>query len=158
LRSWPPRLQQWRVEVNTAAEKYQLAPELIGAVMDRESLWGMALKPRGPKGKGDAGHGHGLMQIDDRSFPDFCRDPEKWQDPLLNILFGAELLQKHMLRFSDDVACACAAYNAGAYKVGKLIILREHPSIQQLDDLTTGRNYVSDVLARIHRLQFGGEA
>jgi soluble lytic murein transglycosylase-like protein len=151
-------LQQWRVEVNYAAEKCRLAPELIAAVMDRESLGGMALTPRGPKGKGDNSHGHGLMQIDDRAFPDFCADPDKWQDPQLNILFGAELLAKLMLRFADDVACAIAAYNAGAYKVGRLVILHEGPSITQLDGLTTGRNYVSDTLARIHRLQFGGEA
>jgi hypothetical protein len=36
-----------------AAEKYNLQPSIIAGLGSRESLWGLALKPKGPAGTGD---------------------------------------------------------------------------------------------------------
>ena len=150
---WPPRLEQWRPEVLKAAKRTGLAPELIAAIMDRESLGGMALDPKGPTGTGDFGHGRGLMQIDDRAHPDFCGEPYFWADPGENILYGAQILVRN-LHALGDVPSAIAAYNCGVHRVERLLLMSPKPSIAQLDELTTGHDYVSDVLSRLHKLQF----
>lgn len=158
---WPNRLEQWRPEIEAAAAYTGLAPELIAAVMDRESLGGLALHPKGPEGTGDfghgqtLGHGRGLMQIDDRAYPDFAAEPEQWKDPALNIIFGARILARNISTFFDDVPCAIAAYNCGVHRVQRLLLMVPRPSVAQLDELTTGHDYVSDTLSRLHRLQFG---
>jgi soluble lytic murein transglycosylase-like protein len=159
---WPNRLQQWRLEVESAADQTELAPELIAAIMDRESLGGVALIPKGPAGTGDfghgqqLGHGRGLMQIDDRAFPDFCAGDE-WKVPARNILFGAKILARNVQAFRGDIACAVAAYNCGIHRVERLVMMHPTPSVHELDLLTTQHNYVSDVLHRLHQLQFGAD-
>ena len=67
--------------------------EVLAGIMCRETRGGTSplLDVQGPAGRGDGGHGHGLMQIDDRSFPDFCRSVQ-WSDARLNIDFGARVL------------------------------------------------------------------
>ncbi len=147
--------------MDSAAQLTGLAPELIAAIMDRESLGGVALRPKGPAGTGDfapgmsVGHGRGLMQIDDRAFPDFCSSDE-WKVPAKNILFGAKILARNVQAFDGDIPCAIAAYNAGIRRVERLMLMAPQPSIGQLDILTTNHNYVSDVLHRLGQLQFGG--
>ena len=44
----------------TAAERYQLPPEILLAIASRETNMRNII--------GDGGHGYGIMQIDDRSF------------------------------------------------------------------------------------------
>ena len=150
---WPARLEKWRREVEAAAAQTGVAPELIAAVMDRESLGGLALTPQGAAGTGDYGHGRGIMQIDDRSHIDFTSS-EDWKDPTLNILYGASILMRNLRMFGGDVPPAVAAYNAGTVRVGRLMAMVPAASIEQLDLLTTGKDYVSDVLGRLHKLQF----
>jgi len=158
--TWPYRLERWRQLIEDAATAYNLAPELIAAVMDRESGGGVYLTPVGPAGTGDEGHGRGLMQIDDRAHPDWCAQVDDsgtplWQLPEHNIAKGAEELARNLILFGD-VPSAVAAYNAGDGKVRRLILMVPRPSIHQLDQLTTGHDYVSDVLDRLHKLQFDG--
>ena len=155
--AWPNRLERWRPELESAAAQTGLATELIAAVMDRESLGGLALVPQGPEGTGDHGHGRGLMQIDDRAFPDFCSEPSQWQVAERNVAFGARILARNLRAFDGDIPCAVAAYNAGVYRVQRLLLMHPKPSIEELDLLTTNHNYVSDVLNRLHKLQFDGE-
>jgi membrane-bound lytic murein transglycosylase MltF len=122
-------------------------PSLIAGVIYRESWFGLLLKPKGPAGTGDNGHGHGLMQIDDRYF-EFARTG-KWQDPKENILFGTNLLKglyealKSNPVVKDELILpgALAAYNSGLSHVlnaiGKNI---------DVDSFTSGRNYSKFVL------------
>lgn len=49
----PARALPWVQPVTTAAAERDLSPYLLFAVMDRESLCGEALKPKGPSGTGD---------------------------------------------------------------------------------------------------------
>lgn len=160
MSAWPYRLERWRRVIEDAAAAYGLAPELIAAVMDRESGGGVYLIPIGPAGVGDQGHGRGLMQIDDRAHPEWCARMDLdgkplWQKPEHNVAKGAEVLA-HNLRIFGDVPSSVAAYNAGEGRVGRLVAMVPRPSIQQLDQLTTGHDYVSDVLDRLHKLQFDG--
>lgn len=142
----PYRAWRWRNEVQDVANQTGLDPYLIWAIMDRESLCGDALFPKGsPQGVGDGGHGRGLMQIDDRYHSDFCSDIKLWGDAYQNILYGATLLQTYIRTFKGDRAKGIASYNAGPTKVRK----SGFSTIGDLDTLTTGGNYVSDVGQRL---------
>jgi hypothetical protein len=147
---WPPRLDQWREQIDAAAEATGLAPELIAAVVDRESGGGDFLTPRGPSGTGDAGHGRGLCQIDDRFHADWLANND-WRDAAVNIMFGAKLL-KGYVDMLGGIPAGIAAYNAGPSRAQR-ILDNFGMDVSALDTITTGRDYVSDVLARVEQLQ-----
>lgn len=77
------------------AREESVSPFLIVAFGERESRWGEALSPKGPRGTGDVGHGHGLLQIDDRSFASWLNSND-WGDPLTNIRKGVQVLKGKM--------------------------------------------------------------
>lgn len=79
--------------IQRVASETGVSPVLIAAIMDVESGFGTLLSPTGPSGKGDGGHGHGLMQIDDRTHGAFLaqRDSNgtpKWADPYENVKYA----------------------------------------------------------------------
>lgn len=153
----PARLAQWQDVVGPCALYFKLDPALVMAIIDRESLGGEALKPRGPSGTGDGGHGRGLAQIDDRAHPfTSCEDDTGralWADPWFNVSYACRLLARLMLTFKGDVAAAVGAYNTGAGNVRKALaglpttaLLSER--VKVVDRHTAGHDYVADVLAR----------
>lgn len=99
---------------------------------------------------GDGGHGHGIMQIDDRSFPRFTSSGE-WRVPRLNIRMGGQVLSGKRSFLSSRsgltgdalVRASVAAYNGGEGAV--LQAVRRGASV---DSVTTQRNYSADVLER----------
>jgi hypothetical protein len=125
---------------------------------------------------GDGGHGHGIMQIDDRYHAEFIRSGS-WQDPRLNILKGAEILsgarstiervigrtsrctiggrrvefQVSVLTENAVERTALAAYNSGCRA------LYWTSQTGDPDRGTTGRDYAADTLRRAeHFRRFGG--
>src|SRR6478752_8426300 len=54
----------WIKTFKSAAATYQFPPEVLMAIASRETNMRNII--------GDGGHGYGLMQIDDRSFPEWC--------------------------------------------------------------------------------------
>ena len=98
---------------------------------------------------GDKGHGHGLMQIDDRSFPEFCHGDD-WKNIGTNIAKAMAILKgKAAYLFRHDIPAnllprgTIAAYNCGEGNVMKAI--RQHKDV---DTYTTHANYGSDVVSR----------
>jgi len=100
---------------------------------------------------GDSGHGHGLFQIDDRAYPEFCLS-ENWKDPFKSAHFVSGILheRKTTLRMyvwgaslnpTDLERAILASYNAGAGAV-----LRAIRGGYDVDQVTTGRNYSARVL------------
>jgi hypothetical protein len=135
--------------IRASVLKWNVRTEVLAGIMCRESAGGYALQPPGPAGVGDGGHGHGLMQIDDRSFPDFCAS-SLWQDPQSNIDFGAKVLAEkrtymisHTVNLGDVVVerCAIAGYNCGAARVVQAL-----KGGLDIDWFTTQRNYSKEVL------------
>ena len=160
--SLPTRVRTYWTFIQVAAEKHSLDPYLVAAIMDRESLCGLALRPEGPGGTGDGTHGRGLMQIDDRAFPEFCTTlmPDGtplWADPLANIEQACAILAKSRPRFvfakAPSVAMV-AAYNCGAGRVIHALLHLTQPTtaeaeLAELDQLCTHGDYCSDVIRRI---------
>jgi len=113
---------------------------------------------------GDGGHGYGIMQIDDRSFPDWCHSGT-WQDARADILKGALVLDakrqqiragqgkllniggesftgKPDLTQDEVLRTTLAAYNSGLWAYYSLTKSNDP------DARTTGRDYSADTLAR----------
>jgi hypothetical protein len=139
--------------IDASALKWRHRPEVLAGIMMRETAGGTSplLDKPGPEGRGDRGHGHGLMQIDDRSFPEFCASAD-WPDPAKNIDFGAKVLQRkraylaekmlgHYLDDENLERANIAAYNAGEGRV--LRSLMEH---EDVDTHTAHGNYSREVL------------
>jgi soluble lytic murein transglycosylase-like protein len=158
-RCLPARLARWARELAAASLVTGVDPYVLAAVMDRESLGGEALRPRGVAGFGDGGHGRGLMQVDDRYHASFVgavfgrSSGYLWQDPAFACLYGARLLEENLEAFGGDLLPAIAAYNASAKRVRAALDslppdASEVARLAAVDAVTTGHNYVSDVLAR----------
>ncbi|HSE17756.1 MAG TPA: transglycosylase SLT domain-containing protein [Pyrinomonadaceae bacterium] len=135
------RSRGWLPFFNDAASQFSFPVALLLAIASRESNIQNIL--------GDGGHGRGIMQIDDRSFPDFANSG-RWRDPRLNILMGARVLsgkQRFLSQRGVDAdvlkRASVAAYNSGEGNV--LRAIRRGLSV---DTFTANRNYSADVLGR----------
>ncbi len=141
-----------------AAAKYRHRPEVMAGIVMRETQGGLSplLDRPGPQGRGDRDkegryHGHGLCQIDDRSFPDFCAGPN-WKDAAKNIEMGARVVGRKRaflaartlgLKLTNDdlEKASIAAYNAGEGRVLKAIEQGRDP-----DNCTAHGDYAATVL------------
>ena len=94
--------------INAAAEKHEIEPELIKAVMRNESNFN-------PNAVSRAG-AKGLMQIMD--FNSRAMGVTNPFDPAESIDAGAKILKGHLTKYGD-VAKALAAYNAGGPTVDR---------------------------------------
>jgi len=129
---------------------------ILAAIDSRESRFGLALDG---DGLGDAGHGHGEMQIDDRSHAVFCASG-RWRDLAAsleyvhkNVIVPAfNYLGDHFEFFGEDYAAlfrgAIAAYNCGPGNVRKAM-----EAGQDVDARTTGKDYSADVIERAMALK-----
>lgn len=134
--------------IGTAARLHRHRPEVMAGIIMRETEGGLSryLDRKGPAGRGDGGHGHGLMQIDDRSFPDFCHGPH-WADPDKNIHFGAWVLSRKRAFLAPHCPeellerASLAAYNCGEGTVLKLLFKR-----LDVDVKTAHGHYSAEVL------------
>lgn len=162
----PKNLYRWWDLCVAAEHLHGVEAALTLAIIDRESLGGEALRPRGAAGLGDKGHGRGLMQIDDRYHKDFCAElmtdgTPAWANAWRNVEYGTRLLQtllERFLRRPRPIDAAIAAYNAGPDTVDRVFLELTEPvsafrERQELDALTTGGNYVTDVLRRRDKIR-----
>ena len=148
--------QGWLPYFAEAATRYGFDQDLLMGIASRETNIRNIL--------GDGGHGHGIMQIDDRSYPDFCKSDD-WKDPRKNILKGAEVLdfvKRREIRAGIGRRNECkgnrfegltlsdlgllrtsvAAYNCGC-RAYHAICVYGNP-----DRSTTGSDYSADVINR----------
>lgn len=130
-----------------AADEFGLNTLILAGLLEWESGFGANLTPPGPGGTADGGHGHGLAQIDDRTWGGWLATHD-WTDPRTNIRKGAEILADNLKRFGGDYTKALAAYNAGPRAVERAVAAGEDP-----DNVTSGGKYVKSVLARAARLE-----
>lgn len=142
LKQYLPLIVKW-------AAGFNLRPELICGIISRE-IGDHLSDPEPHKTVGDYGHGHGLMQLDDRTaFNRRIIDSGEWADPCRNIAHGCNLLDeirkelRNRLKRDPIEHEILAAYNAGGRRVAAAIRDGRGP-----DAPTTGRDYGADVLRR----------
>jgi soluble lytic murein transglycosylase-like protein len=135
------RTNGWMPFFEEAAQAFNFPVALLMAIASRETNIRNIT--------GDGGHGRGIMQIDDRSFPDFANSSHS-KDPRRNILKGGEILNGKRKFLSNKgvsgdllVRGSVAAYNGGEGRVLKAI-RNQH----NVDSVTAHGNYSSDVLGR----------
>lgn len=155
------RMKQWAPQLAAAEMCYGVDPFTLAAIIDRESEGGGALTPPGPEGRRADGFGLAQLHQDEHVSFLLAQSPDGkplWTDPSLHILYTA----KHFRRLVDafqlaegiDLPPAIAAFDIGVRRVR--IILAQKPfselstdsKIATLDEATTGKDYVSDVLSR----------
>jgi len=135
------RSRGWLPFFNEAASQFSFPVALLLAIASRESNIQNIL--------GDGGHGRGIMQIDDRSFPDFANSG-RWRDPRLNILMGARVLSGKQ-RFLSQRGVEGDLLRRGsvaAYNSGEGNVLRAIRRGLSVDAFTAHQNYSADVLGR----------
>ncbi len=149
---------QYGVMIAEAAAKHRHRPEVVAGIVMRETQGGLSplLDRPGSEGRGDRDkegryHGHGLCQIDDRSFPEFCAGLD-WKDAAKNIEMCARVVGRKRaflaartlgLKLTNDdlERAAIAAFNAGEGRVLKAIEQGRDP-----DSCTTHGDYAAAVL------------
>ena len=101
---------RYGAQIAAAAQAHGLDPQLLAAVAAQET--GGPGNNSGNNIVGDGGHGHGLFQIDDRSWA-FAKTPAA-MDPARNAQMAASILQENLQRYGGNVRAALSAYNAGS--------------------------------------------
>lgn len=96
-------------QIASAAAKYGVDARLLAAVAAQET--GGPGSNAGRNVVGDAGHGHGVFQIDDR-FHSFAKTAQAMQ-PQANADYAAGMIASLLHRYGGDVHKALSAYNAG---------------------------------------------
>ncbi len=104
-------------QIAAAAAAHHLDPRLLAAVAAQET--GGPGSNSGRNIVGDHGHGHGVFQIDDRSWA-FARSPAA-MNPAKNAEMAATILADNLHTYGGDIRAALAAYNTGSpQKTGTL--------------------------------------
>ena len=112
--------------IKQVAEEQGVDPFVIAALGWQESGWTTRspYTPLGdPCGTGDAGHGHGIMQIDDGTWSSWLASND-WCDPMVNVTKGAQIFRDNLDRalaagLTGDFAvqAAIGAYNHGGKSI-----------------------------------------
>lgn len=135
------RANGWIEFFAEAARNFNWPTALLMAIASRETNIRNIL--------GDSGHGHGIMQIDDRSFPAFTSSG-RWRVPRLNILMGGEVLsgKRRFLSSRGVTGETLTRASVAAYNGGEGRVLRAITRGLGVDSVTTNRNYSADVFER----------
>lgn len=136
----------WLEIFKLAAAKLSFPVEVLIAIGSRETN----LDPKYQSVTGDGGNGHSIMQIDIRSYPEFC-ESGAWKNINLAIPYGAGVLDEKRKQVQSAsgipedkvLQIAIAGYNCGATRA-----INNFRSGRPIDSNTTGKDYSSDVLKR----------
>ena len=101
---------RYGAEIEAAARAHGIDATLLAAVAAQET--GGPGSSSGNNIVGDGGHGHGVFQIDDRTWA-FAKTPAA-MDPAKNADMAASILSDNLGRYGGDVHAALSAYNAGS--------------------------------------------
>jgi hypothetical protein len=149
LKALPPHARQFAAALESAALAHGVDPFLLAAIIEQESDFGASLSPKGPAGKGDNGYGHGVGQIDSRTWGAWLK-ASRWWDFEINARKAAEVLATGLRAFPSNLAAGIAAYNAGPGRVRAALTAGRPPG--SVTTHTKGESYPDSVLRRLARL------
>lgn len=119
----------WRGTIARLAERYDLSPAVIEALVWQESRWQAgALSPKGARG---------LAQLMPGTARDLGANPD---NPVENVAAGAHYLHALLDHFHGNLEEALAAYNAGPARVARA---------GGVPPIAETRGYVAAILARL---------
>lgn len=98
--------------IAAAAAAHDLRPELLAAVIQKESNWDT-------NAVGDGGRALGLMQMHRGACQDVGAVWEEMKDPAKSIPAGAAYLKRMLLACGGDTMWALAAWNQGPTVIGR---------------------------------------
>lgn len=148
-------LLRWQPIIEAEAAAAGLPGSLVAAIISRETdaREKYCLPPQEGGALGDGGFGHGPMQIDKRSFPEWCA---KWSKGQLSLREGVKqgcaVLKQKMRSVAVLIPempeelrlrAAIAAYNCGEGNVRRVF-----RAGHDIDSRTAHKTYSADVLAR----------
>lgn len=131
----PKRYEAFREPIARAAEKHGIPPEILFAIVRKESDGRVDVT-------GSDGHGQGPFQIDDRYHADWLAKNENGRDLDSAADYAASLMADNLKRTGGDMEKALVLYNASPKRMTEVIARGEHP-----DAATTGGNYSRSALA-----------
>jgi hypothetical protein len=133
----PTNVGRWTTQILNSAQKYNVSPWALAAIMYNESRGGDALTPKGDSGgTGDftprtesssyfkyanpatglppdgLGWGRGLMQVDYGVHIDWFKAGANWRDPQVNIDKAAEILAEKIRYFTATPSVKAVAVEA----------------------------------------------
>jgi soluble lytic murein transglycosylase-like protein len=152
VRALPKHAKQYAGAIERAATAHGLEPLLLAAVLEQESDFGEGLTPKGPGGKGDKGHGHGVGQIDDRSWGAWLAT-HAWWDFETNATKSAEILAAGLRTFNGNFRAGVSAYNAGAGAVRRALKAGKDAGTVTTHSAKTKESYPDGIARRLARLQ-----
>ncbi|CAL8352572.1 unnamed protein product [Boreogadus saida] len=130
------RMEKYKSFINNVAEKHDVDPAVIAAIISRGSRAGNVIFNTTPPGWGDHYNGFGLMQVYKRYHePRGAWNSEEHLDQATGILVNfIQLIQKKFPSWSTEqqLKGAIAAYNTGDGRV---------ESYDGVDSRTTGKDY-----------------
>lgn len=150
--------QAWRELVMAAAARHGIDPDLVWAIMFRESVFNADVVSHA--------RAVGLMQVipptgyeiaDERGIEGF--DPSQLFDPERAIDFGAYYLRRLVDRFGGRVPLAIAGYNGGPHNVEKWLRYRGNADLDVFCEqipFTETHRYVQRVLTSLSIFQNAG--
>jgi soluble lytic murein transglycosylase-like protein len=143
----PGQYRELLPHVWRAAERHDVSPALLLAIIDRETGDPDRIGFGGRNPSITNGNDFGLMQINRAAHPAFFRHHD-WRDPAQNVDYGASVIAENLERYRGDVATAAAAYNAGPTAVDEALAAG-----RSADSVTTGGDYGSDVRRRLRHFR-----
>jgi len=156
-----PLVARWAPQIAAAAEA-RAVPGLITPAELALTLAALVARETGGRNiLGDGGHGHGLGQVDDRSWNEWLHLHKNGLDPASNLDKAASIYVTYLGSIRELEAArnevwspevlqraACAAYNCGPARALSQLRL----GVEHLDEHTTGHDYSAWVWR--HREQF----
>jgi hypothetical protein len=117
-----PLLDRYAEAFSVSGGTYNVEPEILAAIAWRESMFGLALDTFG---LGDHGFGHGLMQIDKRSFPAWCAEWSKTWLSTMKVGSGISDSQDAQ----QELQCLCIDKGAVVFNDKRRYIIAHVPSL-----------------------------